>query len=234
MIKELLEYQNVDAGLRKIEIELSGSEERKKAISAKKYLDGVEENVNKLDSRSADLMAQYDISKKEIEALKEQQEEFLKASDDAVDEVGINYLLKKIDEVVAKIKSLSNTISKIDEEIKSIIKEYSTIKATTRAAQVQYADNAKKYGELKLSFQGEREKIEKELEELKKKVDPDLMERYLKKRANKIYPVLFEVKNNVCGACNMQLSMSELGRLKNGEIIECDQCGRLLYKSSEK
>ena len=55
MVKELLAYQEVDAKLKQLESELSGSEERKKAVSAKKYLDGVEENVNKLDAKALDL-----------------------------------------------------------------------------------------------------------------------------------------------------------------------------------
>ena len=68
MIQALLEYQKVDAKLRDIEKRLSGSEERKKAMSAKKYLEGVEENVNKLDARAADLTAAY--AKTEEELLK--------------------------------------------------------------------------------------------------------------------------------------------------------------------
>ena len=38
MIKSLLEYQNVDAELREIEVSLAQSEERKKAGSAKNFL----------------------------------------------------------------------------------------------------------------------------------------------------------------------------------------------------
>ena len=62
MIKALKEYQVQDAKLREIEKILSGSEERKKTVSAKKYLEGVEENVNKLDFRAAELNATMKIS----------------------------------------------------------------------------------------------------------------------------------------------------------------------------
>ena len=55
MIKNLLAYQEIDAKLYDIELKLSTSDERKKAVSAKKYIDGVEENVNKLDDHSASL-----------------------------------------------------------------------------------------------------------------------------------------------------------------------------------
>lgn len=230
MIKALLDYQVADAKLNEIEKKLVESPERKKAVSAKKYLEGVEGNVNKLDDRAAELAAAYESATKEQLKLKEQEAEITESVANAIEEKEISFLLKKADELIAKIKALGATASKIAEEIQAIMKEYASIKATTKAAQVQYAENAKKYNELKDSVKEEKEAVEKELEKLKAKVDPSLMDRYLKKRANKIYPVLYALKGNGCGACFMELSMSEMNRLKNGEVIDCDQCGRLIYQ----
>lgn len=230
MIENLLKYQEKDAELRKIETELSGSEERKKAIVAKKYLDGVEENVAKLDARAATLYEEYNIALGDQAKLKEQEAEFVKAVKSAADETETAYLIKKIDELAGKIKNLLSRAEKLSEEMTAVMKEYVKIKNETKAAQAQYAENGKKYNDLKASVKGDRERIEAELKTLAKDVDPSLMERYLKKRAGKIFPILFEVRGNVCGACNMELPMSELGKLKNGEVIDCDQCGRLLYK----
>ena len=72
--------------------------------------------------------------------------------------------------------------------------------------------------------------IKSELEKLKAKVDPALMAKYLEKREKKMFPIVYAVRGEFCGACNMQLNMADLSKLKNGEIIECDQCGRLIYK----
>jgi len=229
MIKALLAYQEADANLRKIETMLASSEERKKAMNAKKYLEGVEESVNKLDVRAAELYATYEKATDEQLKLKEQESAITDALDAVEDEKEAAYLIKKAEELIAKIKTLGSKASKILEEIQAVVKEYSNIKKTTQAAQVQYKENAEKYNALKESVKGEKESVENELNELKAKVDPELMERYLKKRANKIYPVLFEVKGNVCGACRMELPMSEMNKLKNGGVIDCDQCGRLLY-----
>ncbi len=231
MIKALLDYQAVDAKLREIEKKLSSSEERKKAVNAKKYLEGVEENVNKLDVRAAELASAYEKAVLEQEKLKEQSREISDSLNGVQDEKEASFLIKKAEELIAKIKAYGAQIVKLSEELQAVVKEYSNIKATTKVAQVQYNENAKKYAELKDSVKDEKEAVEKELTALKEKVSPDLMNRYLKKRNNKIYPVLFEVRGNVCGACNMELPMSELNKLKNGEIIDCDQCGRLLYQN---
>jgi predicted nucleic acid-binding Zn-ribbon protein len=230
MIQALLNYQVADAKLNEIEKRLAESPERKKAYSAKKYLEGVEANVNKLDDRAAELMAAYEDATNEQLRLKEQEAEIVESVENATDEKEVAFLLKKAEELISKIKALGAKASKISEEIQAILKEYSNIKATTKAAQTQYADNAKKYNELKKEVSAEKEAVEKELESLKEKVDPALMEKYLKKRANKIYPVLYALKGNGCGACFMELSMSEINRLKNGEVIDCDQCGRLIYQ----
>ena len=230
MIQALLDYQTADAKLNEIEKKLMESVERKKALTAKKYIESVESNVNKLDARALELISAYEGATEEQLKLKEQESEISDAVESLTDEKEVVFLLKKAEELIAKIKTLGAKAGKISEEIQAIMKEYATIKANTKAAQVQYAENAKKYNELKESVKAEKDAVEKQLADLKKKVDPALMERYLKKRANKIYPVLYALKGNGCGACFMELSMSEINRLKNGEVIDCDQCGRLIYQ----
>lgn len=230
MIQALLNYQTTDAELKKIEKTLADSEERKKAVSAKKYLEGVEDNVNKLDDRAKELIVAYETATNEQIKLKEQEAVLRESLDTVSDEKEAAYLIKKAEELIAKIKALGSKASKIAEEIQAVIKEYSTIKATTKAAQVQYKENLEKYNALKESVKAKKEEVEKKLAQLKTKVDGALMEKYLKKRADKIYPVVFAVKGNVCGACNMELAMSEMNKLKNGDVIECGLCGRLLYQ----
>lgn len=233
MIKALLAYQEQDAKLREIEKTLSNSEERKKAVSAKKYLEGVEESVNKLDDRAAELKLAYEKATEEQIKLKEQETVISDSLDAVEDDKEAAFLIKKAEELIGKIKALGAKANKILEEIQNVIKEYSKIKKTTQAAQVQYKESAEKYNALKDSVKEEKEAVEKQLEKLKKEVDSSLMDRYLKKRANKIYPIFYEVKGNICGACRMELPMSELNKLKNGEVIDCDQCGRLLYMESK-
>ncbi len=230
MIQALLDYQTADAKLKKIEKTLAESEERKKAVSAKKYLEGVEESVNKLDDRAGELIATYEQATKEQLKLKEQQVAIEGMLNAVEDEKEAGYLIKKAEELIAQIKALGSKASKILAEIQNVMKEYANIKNTTKVAQVQYKENFEKYNALKESVSAEKTAVENELEQLKGKVDPALMERYLKKRANKIYPIVYKVRGNVCGACNMELPMSEINKLKNGEVIDCDQCGRLIYQ----
>ena len=229
MIKELLHYQEVDGELREIETKLSRSEERKRAVEAKRYLDGVEESVNKIDAKAGELLAVYQNILKDIEKLEEQREELKKAYDGIEDEVGANYLIKKMDKLSSLIKNSLAQLKTIMDEFNAIAASYISIKKKAKEEQEKYKENAQKYNEFKASFQEDKKKIEAELEKIKKKVKPELMEKYIAKRENKMYPIFYKVEGGVCGACKMELSLSEINKIKNGEIIEC-QCGRLLYK----
>lgn len=231
MVEQLLAYQKADAKLKEIEKTLAESVERKKAVNAKKYLDGVVDNVNKLDDKAKELISAYEQATKEQLKLKEQEEELMRALDEATDENAVSYLVKKVDELIGKIKTLGSRATKIEEEIQTVLKEYTTIKNTSKAAQAQYAEYGVKYNELKKSLKDKKDQVDLELENLKKSVNPELMEKYLKKRADKIYPVMYAVRGDACGACNMELPVAELNKLKKGEVIECGNCGRLLYQA---
>lgn len=233
MIEQLLKYQQVDAGLRKIEVELSGSEARKKAVSAKKFLESVDETVNKLDVKAAELAHIYENLQNESKVLSDQHEEFTGALEHAEDENALNYLAKKADELYVKVKNLSQEAAKVADSMQAVYKEYAAVRSNIKAAQVQYTENGKIFNDLKASRQEERSRIEDELKELEKAVEPELMERYKVKRANKIFPIVYEIntvgKSHFCGYCNMELPMTVKPKLNNGEVIECDNCNRLLF-----
>ncbi len=231
MIQKLLKYQEIDKQLKEIETELLNSEERKKAKSAEKYLAGVADNVNKLDLKASELIANFERVNKQLDAFKEQEKEFEKATKSAEDEKEISFLIKKIEELLSKIKLLTADADKIYNEIQAVLKEYKEIRETTKKAQIQYKESGEKYNLLKNSKNEQMTSIKSQLAEINKTIsDASLMEKYLKRRNDKIFPVLYEVTDRVCGYCNMELSLKDLSELKNGVVIECDQCKRLLYK----
>jgi predicted nucleic acid-binding Zn-ribbon protein len=230
MITKLIAYQEVDAKLRKIEMELAKSEERKKMSDAKKFLKGVQEKLDKINLRASELNQAYE------SAIKKQKELHAKSLDfsgplKSVEEVNeAEYLLKKADELDALLKTLTSDIERLENEIKGLIVEYKTLATQTKKYQEVYAENKSKYDELKGAREGEMKQIEKELSALAKDIDASVLELYNKKRNDeKIFPILFECRENVCGACNMELPSLTISKLKGGEIIECDQCRRLIY-----
>lgn len=43
------------------------------------------------------------------------------------------------------------------------------------------------------------------------------------------FPVVVEVKDGYCGACHTKLPYQTLTDLECGELVQCDNCSRILY-----
>src|SRR5665647_2837409 len=105
MIQTLLKYQDIDKDLRKIEQELTGSDERKKALLAKNFLMESEENVGKIDRRAEELIKIYKKTKDNFEnnlSLIKEYDTTIKSLKNA-DE--LSYLTKKVNQILDNIKN---------------------------------------------------------------------------------------------------------------------------------
>ena len=62
-----------------------------------------------------------------------------------------------------------------------------------------------------------------------KKVEPSLLERYRSIKQH-CTPPMAKLVEGQCSGCFMSLPSATLLELKNGEhIVECDNCGRIIY-----
>ena len=234
MIKSLLEYQNVDAELREIQISLKQSEERKKASSAKNFLNGANESVAKLDQRAEELVGKFNASLKLLGQLEEEAKEYDGIDD--MDEAQLSYVKRKAQALTEEISNLQSAIDSLSKEIESVLKEFAQLKADIKKAKAQYSEFGPKYNELKASKEGEIKKIEARLLKLATGIDASILEKYNQRRQDKIFPVLNEAKEmskHVYCRCGTELSLTDYGNLKNGNIVECDSCHRLLYLNKD-
>ena len=230
MIQELLNYQAVDAGLRKIEQAIAGSEERKKYLQSKKFLETVDETLARLESRAAELNAFYAKINADSEKLRDALADYDHALEGSESREEIEYLARKAGELLDQLKKAEGDATRVSDEIDALVRNYGDLKKKTKAAQETYLEYGKKYKELKAGKAGEKEEIEKQLAELEKGIPAALMQRYAAKRADKIFPVLVKSNGLSCSACGMDISISEQSKLDNREITECENCRRLLYK----
>ena len=231
MMEKILEYQAVDAELKAIEQELASNEDRKKGIAAKKFLDGVNDSLADLDNKAAEFDSAYTKYTEAYAKLCEIQKEFDNASDDYTGEDEINFVKKKAQELMDELKLLEKQIVRLQEEIVAITEQYNSLKKKTLAAQKQFKESGQKYTEFKESKAEAKNKIVQKLAEIEKEIPTELMEEYKKKRADKIYPILYEYKGSgFCPYCRTEIPrLSESNMTKNG-YVSCDNCGRILYK----
>lgn len=233
MISKLLNYQQTDLKLKELESELAGSEERKRAVSAKKVIEGAGDTLAKIEARAEELTVLYENLVNLNKEIQEKIKDFEPAINGATDEGEIAYLIKKADELSSKIAKLEKEINALSDDMKGVIQNYLTLKKNNEKARAEYEEYGAKYKELKAKKEPEIKKIKEELALLEKEIDADLIAKYKAKREEKIFPVLVKLEgDNRCSKCKMELSLASVSKLNTQTFIECEYCRRLIYKGN--
>ena len=227
-VQAILNYQEIDTKLYKLEREIAGSEERKEYVKVKKFLEAAPEKLDSLEVKATALKTEAaEISKKYA-----QTEETLKDFDH-LDELvtggaDIAFYKKKAQSIVDQLKKLKADLATLTANVKSVDAEYQKLKKQVIAMQKQYAEVSEKYKALKASKEDEKKAIEGELQKIAKEVSPDLLTLYLTKRKEKLFPVVGELTGNRCPYCSMEPPIAARNKLTGGGTIECDNCHRII------
>lgn len=127
-----------------------------------------------------------------------------------------------------------NNLVAYEQEIRRIKKDAADREQQHHDAKIRAAKAKNEFDKLKLVYDAEYLEAGKELEALRaaaqekaKEVQPEFMERYetIKRRS---VPPLASLYGDQCGGCNMSLPSSVSRKVKAGELVECETCGRLL------
>ncbi len=231
VIDKILAYQEEDRKLFEIEKELSGSESRKKGVEAQRFLRSVSETLAGLEAKSQELCHAYEKALSSLDKLKEDNAEFSDIADKASDEKELAYLKGKASELVKALNDLSFKVQKIKQEMNELAINYGKLKKETASYQAIFKKAGEEYGALKEKAAPKRKEIEKNLEKLEVGIPSELMQKYKEKRKDKHFPIVYRISDKHCSACGTELSMAQLYKLdKADELIECENCRRLIFK----
>ena len=145
--------------------------------------------------------------------------------------------IKQLEHLSEEKKQLESKIKEIEIEMLAYMEEEEIIKE-------KYKNNLSRKDSLEGKLEDEKNVLESEIEiltsdireletlnnQLLEKVDGSLLEEYRYIRERKARPVAL-VEGNICQGCNMKLPLYQIQDLdQDDKIINCESCGRILYK----
>ena len=150
-----------------------------------------------------------------------------------------NEALSTPEEVKALLSEVSrcrDTIRQYEAEISRIVKETDSNDKLQRSVRLEAANAKKAFDQLKADYEeeskskkGEQDAQRARARELMDQVDPALLEEYetIKKH---ISPPVARLTHGQCSGCNTSLPSATLSKIKNGALIECETCGRMIIQ----
>ena len=228
-IRLLWEYQQADMEVSKMENSIKRSPNRQKLVKYRDYLVS-QQNVMKRIESEVSAMADRLEALKDAISMTEDQYKALKQkveSEQATD-------AKAVQQLMNEAKRFLNNLTAYEQEIKRIRKDAADRERLQHDVKVRAAKAKAEFDKLKVAFDAEYKEKTVELEALKgkaaelaKPVEAAYMERYENIKRHSV-PPLAKLNGDQCTGCNMSLPSAVTRKIKAGELIECETCGRLL------
>lgn len=230
----LLAYQDVDLEKQQIEASVRSTPNRQKLNKLAKYIKQqqavlvkLNEDVDSFSAALAQIGTQQQAIMKRLD-LETSEFDTLKGDEECTSE--------EMTEFRQDIEKLHREILRLEKEIKQLFQSLDSAVQEYQKTRQQGVKAKKEYDQLKVVCQKEKDDasidmlaLDKKMEELEKKVSPSLMARYKRVRLHHNMP-LVEVRDGKCSGCNMGLPSLAIRRLIGEDmILECENCGRLLY-----
>jgi len=232
----LYEYQQADAELEAYEKKLKNTPARKQLIKLQNFLKKQQSVLREMENKAlveqnalSEIETQYDRMIVLLNKKHKDIGEYEKMELDEIDPGVVHGLVHEYEttyENIMKQKRRAIAVMTKAEETAARLKE---ILPRVSKAQKDFAALKKQHEEELRAGAAELDKLKKTAEAAAAKVDASLIERYIRIKQNRAMPVS-QLKDGRCMGCNMELPSRDLAKLKkSGEIVECENCGRILF-----
>ena len=225
----LWEYQKADVEVDKMEASIKRSPTRQKLVKYRDYVVEQQNTMKHIESEVANMADRLEALKDAIRMTDDQ----LKALQNKMDnDPPANS--EALQQYLSDARRFQNNLTAYEQEIRRIRKDASDRERQQHDVKVRAAKAKAEFDKLKVVYDEESKDKAKDLEALRaaaaekaKPIEPEFMERYQTIKRHSV-PPLAQLYGDQCGGCNMSLPSAVSRKVKAGELVECETCGRLL------
>ena len=231
----LWQFMQVDMEADGFENRMRQSANRQKLIKQRDFLKDQQAHMKKLENDVAVMQDRLEAVQDEadrLEKLLAAQAEELENNPPATPE--------EVQKQADAVQKLLDTLSRYEQELQKMRKDADTKDRQQKEIRVRAAKTKMEFDQLKVEydreFKADTEKLQQrrnKTEQEAKNLDPKLLAKYRSIKQH-CTPPMAKLVNGQCSGCFMSLPSATLLEIRNGaRIVECDNCGRILYDAGE-
>ena len=229
MLDNILEYQKKDAQQVALQKQLSESPAKKVVNQMVEYVRNAQQKLVQIEKRASELLVEFEELKNQLEKHTKTVDSLTKLRLDNMDEKELKNCENDTVDINAQILNIEKSISTLGKRISTILTEFEDTKRQGNNAKKKYEQGLKSYNELAGKQEPVIRKLQNDLANLEKTVDPKMLAKYKELRGDKKFPIFVPLMSNSCGGCSMELPSSKLDKIKATGMLECENCHRIIF-----
>lgn len=227
----LWQFMQVDMEADGFETKMRQSANRQKLIKQRDFLKDQQANMKKLEGEVA-------VMQDRLAAVQDEADRLEKVLENLSAEIENNPPadLDEAQKQTEAVQKLVDSLSRYEQELAKMRKDADMKDRQQKEIRVRAAKTKMEFDQLKVEYDKEYkadtarlQQMRERTEQESKKVDPGLLEKYhsIKQHCT---PPMAKLINGQCSGCFMSLPSATLLDIRSGDrIVECDNCGRILY-----
>ena len=226
----LWKYMQYDMEADRFENAMRNAPDRVKLLKQRDFLLEQQNNVKRIERETAAMSDRLEAVRDEAKRLQGLLDNLLKALEENPPET-----IGEIEKQVAAAQKLTDSLQHYEQELNKMRKDSDQRDRMQKDIRLRYARTKAEYDELKKSYEIEFGRDKVKLAELKARaeaeganMDPEMMARY-KEAKQHVTPPMAQLNGDRCGCCNMSMPAAVMNEVGSGKIVECDNCGRILF-----
>ena len=231
----LWQFMQVDMEADGFETKMRQSANRQKLIKQRDFLKDQQANMKKLENEVA-------VMQDRLAAVQDEAERLEKVLESLSQEIEANppASAEEAQKQAESVQKLLDSLTRYEQELQKMRKDADVKDRQQKEIRVRAAKTKMEFDQLKLEYDKEfksdtetLQKMRAHTEEESKKVDQGLLAKYRSIKQH-VTPPIAKLVNGQCSGCFMSLPSATLLEIRNGSrIVECDNCGRILYDVGE-
>ena len=231
----LWKFMQVDMEADGFEAKMRQSPNRQKLVKARDFLKDQQANMKKLENDVA-------VMQDRLEAVEDEAARLEKVLEGVTEEFNNNPPANAEDaqKQAESVAKLLDTLQRYEAELTKMRKDADTKDRQQKEIRVRAAKTKMEFDQLKVEYDKEFKADTAKLQEMRantdqeaKKVDAGLLAKYRSIKQH-CTPPMAKLVNGQCSGCFMSLPSATLLDIRDGDrIVECDNCGRILYDAGE-
>ena len=225
----LWEFQKADVEVDKLEASIRRSPVRQQLVKYKELYAEQQNAMKHIESEVATMQDRLEALKDAIRMTNEQVHALHAKMENEEPKSAA-----EVQQFMNDARRFQNNLTAYEQEVKRIRKDAADRERQQHDVRVRAAKAKGEFDKLKLVYDEEKRSKDGELEALKaaaaekaKPVEREFMERYREIKRHSV-PPLAALNGDQCQGCNMSLPSSISRKVKAGELVACETCGRLL------
>ncbi len=224
-------YQAEDIKADEIANEIKRSPTRQRLEKSRDFIVDRQKQYKQLEDEIAAMADRKEILihavEHEEEVLQNLQSSFEETPPESPDE--LHYLL-------SNVSKCRDTLRQYESEMQHIVSDTSSHEKQLRSVMLDAAKAKQTFDQLRVDYENEsrtrKEELEKQrtrVKSLEDTVDPKLLAEYMTIKKH-ITPPVARLAYGQCSGCNTSLPSATLSKIKNGTLVECETCGRMIIQ----